>query len=40
MQQTKEKIKVLVEKYEQIKSSGKLKSYTEEETKKDLILFT
>ncbi len=27
-----------MEKYEKIKSSGKLKSYTEEETKKDLIL--
>lgn len=38
MQQAKEKIKVLVEKYEKIKSSGKIKSYTEEETKKDLIL--
>lgn len=37
-EQVKEKIKALVEKYEKIKSSGKLKSYTEEETKKDLIL--
>ncbi|MDP3056983.1 MAG: N-6 DNA methylase [bacterium] len=37
-EQAKEKIKALVEKYEKIKSSGKLKSYTEEETKKDLIL--
>ncbi|MBU4368783.1 N-6 DNA methylase, partial [Patescibacteria group bacterium] len=37
-QQAREKIKALVEKYEEIQSSGKLKSYTEEETKKDLIL--
>jgi len=32
------KIKSLVEKYENIKNSGKLKSYTEEEVKKDFIL--
>lgn len=36
--EAKEKIKALVEKYEEIRRSGKLKSYTEEETKKDLIL--
>ncbi|MBU4338208.1 hypothetical protein KKB43_03605 [Patescibacteria group bacterium] len=36
-QQAKEKIKALVEKYEQIKTSGKLKSYTEQETKNSLI---
>lgn len=37
-EQAKEKIKALVEKYELVRNSGKLKSYTEEETKKDLIL--
>ncbi|MFH1048934.1 MAG: N-6 DNA methylase [Patescibacteria group bacterium] len=36
--QAKEKIKALAEKYELVRNSGKLKSYTEEETKKDLIL--
>jgi len=34
----KEKIKDLVDKYEKVKSAGRLKSYTEEETKKDFIL--
>ncbi len=34
----KEEIKTLVEKYEKVKTTGKLKSYTEEETKKDFIL--
>jgi len=32
--QAKEKIKALAEKYELVRNSGKLKSYTEEETKK------
>lgn len=32
------KIRNLIEKYERIKQSGKLKLYTEEETKKDFIL--
>jgi len=36
--EAKEKIKTLVEKYEQVRQAGKLKSYTEEETKKDFIL--
>ncbi len=36
--EAKEKIKKLVEKYEKVKMTGKLKSYTEEETKKDFIL--
>ncbi len=36
--QTKEKLKALVEKYEKVKTSGKLKFYTEEEAKKDFIL--
>ncbi|MEK7540697.1 MAG: N-6 DNA methylase [Patescibacteria group bacterium] len=36
--ETKQKIKKLVEKYEKAKNSGILKSYSEEETKKDFIL--
>lgn len=32
----KQKINVLVEKYKEIQSAGKLRSYTEEETKKTL----
>ena len=36
--EAKEKIKDLIDKYEKIKSAGRLKSYTEEETKKDFIL--
>jgi methylase of polypeptide subunit release factors len=36
--QAKEKIKALVEKYELAEKAGKLKTYTEEETKKDFIL--
>ena len=36
--EAKEKIKILIEKYESAKSAGRLKSYTEEETKKDFIL--
>lgn len=36
--EAKEKIKTLVEKYEQVRQTGKLRSYTEEETKKDFIL--
>ena len=36
--EVKEKIGLLVEKYERVKNAGKLKSYTEEETKKDFIL--
>jgi len=32
-EETKEKIKILIEKYEKVRDSGKLKSYTEEETK-------
>lgn len=36
--EAKEKIKLLVEKYEKVKTAGRLKSYTEEETKKDFIL--
>src|SRR3990167_7726147 len=36
--QTKEKIQLLVDKYEAVKKAGKIKSYTEEETKKDFIL--
>jgi len=36
--EAKEKICLLVEKYERVKTAGKLKSYTEEETKKDFIL--
>ena len=37
-EEAKEKIGLLVEKYERVKNAGKLKSYTEEETKKDFIL--
>ena len=33
-----EKIRALVEKYNEVKAAGKLKSYTEEETKKEFIL--
>jgi len=36
--EVKEKIKILIEKYEKAKAAGRLKSYTEEETKKDFIL--
>lgn len=36
--QAKEEIKKLIAKYEQVKASGKIKNYTEEETKKDFIL--
>jgi len=36
--EVKEKISLLIEKYEKAKNAGKLKSYTEEETKKDFIL--
>ena len=36
--QAKEEIKKLIEKYELVKSSGKIKNYTEEATKKDFIL--
>ena len=35
--EAKEKIKKLIEKYEKEKSSGRLKSYSEEETKKGFI---
>ena len=38
MNEAKEKIQELVEKYESVKASGKIKKYTEEETKKDFIL--
>jgi len=38
MEKAKEKIKKLVEKYEEVKNSNRLKLYTEEETKKDFIL--
>lgn len=36
--QAKERIEELIGKYQQILASGKIKTYTEEETKKDLIL--
>src|SRR3989344_8376914 len=36
--QAKADIQKLIEKYETAKASGKIKSYTEEQTKKDLIL--
>ncbi len=36
--QAQEKIKFLVDKYKAVKASGRLDTYTEEETKKDLIL--
>ncbi|OGY25471.1 MAG: hypothetical protein A2Z11_03520 [Candidatus Woykebacteria bacterium RBG_16_43_9] len=36
--QIKEKIEKLIQKYEAVKKAGKAKSYTEEETKKDFIL--
>lgn len=36
--EAKEKVKKLIEKYEKVKTTGNLKSYTEEETKKDFIL--
>lgn len=35
--ETKEKIKSLIKKYEKVRGSGKLKSYTEEDTKKGFI---
>jgi len=35
---SKQELKILVKKYEDIKNSGKLKSYSEEQTKKDFIL--
>lgn len=38
LKQTKQTIQLLINKYEQAKQSNKLKSYTEEETKKDFIL--
>ncbi|MEK7650961.1 MAG: N-6 DNA methylase [Patescibacteria group bacterium] len=38
MNDPKEKIRLLIDKYEIAKSAGKIKSYTEEETKKDFIL--
>jgi len=34
----KEKIAILVEKYEKAKSAGELKSYTEEDTKNGFII--
>ncbi|MDP3973516.1 MAG: hypothetical protein Q8P92_01660 [Candidatus Daviesbacteria bacterium] len=37
MEQTKQKIKELIDKYIQVKDSGKLKSYSEEDTKKGFI---
>lgn len=37
-EKAKQKIKELVEKYEQVVNSGKLNKYSEEETKKDFIL--
>ncbi|MDP3934995.1 MAG: hypothetical protein Q8Q46_02155, partial [Candidatus Giovannonibacteria bacterium] len=36
--EAKEKIKNLIDKYEKVKNAGRLRSYTEEETKKDFIL--
>lgn len=36
--EAKNKIKLLVEKYEQAKTNGRLRDYTEEDTKKDFIL--
>ena len=37
-EQAKEKVRELIEKYEKVKESGRIKDYTEEETKKDFIL--
>jgi len=37
-QEAKEKIAKLIDKYDKVKSSGNIRSYTEEETKKDFIL--
>ena len=36
-EETKEKLKKLIAKYEQVKTSGKIKNYTEEETKNSFI---
>ncbi len=36
--EVKEKIKTLIEKYEKVKNSGRLKNYTEEDTKNSFII--
>jgi len=36
-EEAKEKIRELIEKYEKVKQSGKIKNYTEEDTKKSFI---